>query len=98
MALERQNLLFGLVYLPWQFTHLRVLLSDAKGNGEAVKKGEEVACAALAKGLARSIHVRNLARNAATWGGLVGLTWMTAYWATLIPMWVNHVVVVLSSP
>ena len=48
------------------------------------------------KGLGRAIHVRNRATGAEVWGGLVGLTWMVAYWATLIPMWVNHVVEVLT--
>ena len=56
------QILFGLVYLPWQ-----------------------------------SIHVRNRTSDAAAWGGLVGLTWMASYWATLIPMWVNHVVGVFSA-
>ena len=27
-----------------------------------------------------------------SWGGVVGLTWMIAYWATLLPMWM-HVIV-----
>ncbi len=44
-----------------------------------------------------SFHLRNRARDADAWDGLVGLTWMVAYWATLIPMWVNHVVGVFSA-
>ncbi|MHC4342500.1 MAG: hypothetical protein ACYSX0_20080 [Planctomycetota bacterium] len=51
----------------------------------------------LAKGLAESIHARNQTSDADAWGGFIGLTWMAAYWATLLPMWLNHILGVLSS-
>lgn len=91
------NLLFGVVYLPWQFTHLRVLRSDARTGGETAEPGAGVTWKLLAKGLRESVHVRNRASDAEAWGGLVGLTWMVSYWAILIPMWVNHVVGVFSA-
>lgn len=91
------NLLFGLVYLPWQFIHLRVLRSDARRGEAAVEEGRGVTWKLLAKGLRQSIHVRNRASDAEAWGGLVGLVWMASYWATLVPIWVNHVVGVLSA-
>jgi hypothetical protein len=91
------NLFFGFVYLPWQFNHLRELRSDANGRGETVEPAPKLTWAMLGKGLDRSIHVRNRTTDAEAWGRLVGLTWMVAYWATLIPMWVNHVVGVLSA-
>jgi hypothetical protein len=92
------NLLFGLVYLPWQFIHLRALRSDARSGAEPTPPATRVTCALLAKGLGRSIHVRNRTSDAEAWGGLVGLTWMVSYWATLIPMWVNQVVEVFAAP
>jgi hypothetical protein len=49
----------------------------------------------VAMGLHQAVHIKNVRRDAASWGGLIGLTWMTAYWAALIPVWVNYVVVVL---
>ncbi len=79
------NLLFGAVYLPWQLLHLRALRRDA------------IAAGLVAGGLSRSIHERNRTSDATAWGGLIGLTWMVAYWATLIPMWVHQVVVVLAA-
>ena len=91
------NLFFGFVYLPWQFNHLRVLRSDARGRGAPVEQGPKLTWAMLAKGLDQSIHVRNRTTDGKAWGGFVGLTWMVAYWATLIPMWVNHVVGVLAT-
>jgi hypothetical protein len=30
------------------------------------------------------------------WGGLVGLVWMTGYFATLFPIWSNQIVAVFS--
>ncbi len=78
------NLLFGVVYLPWQFFHLRALRGEAGTGGDT------------ADGLRRSIRVRNRRTNADAWGGFIGLTWMASYWAILIPPWVHHVVEVFS--
>ena len=85
------SLLFGLFYLPWQLVHLRVQVSDAKRSADSPATEPS-----LAEGLRRSIRVRNPTSDAGAWGRLVGLTWMTGYWATLIPMWVNQVVLVFS--
>jgi len=85
------NLAFGALYLPWQCFHLRALLLDARAGGEAAKpravRGQE-----LAAGLRSSIEVRNRRTDGESWGGLVGLTWMVGYWATLIPGWVHLIV------
>jgi hypothetical protein len=91
------NLLFGVVYLPWQFIHLRALRSDARKRAETIEPDTGATWQLLAKGLSRCIHVRNRTSDAEAWGRLVGLTWMVSYWATLIPMWLNHVVGVLSA-
>jgi hypothetical protein len=91
------NLLFGSVYLPWQFIHVRALRSDARTGREPAEPGTGVTWKLLAKGLGQSIRVRNRTSDAEAWGRLVGLTWMASYWATLIPMWVNHVVGVFSA-
>ncbi len=90
------NLLFGVVYLPWQFIHVRVQRSDARRAGEPVERDSGDTGKLLGEGLGRSIRVRNRTSDAGAWGRLVGLTWMTGYWATLIPLWVNQVVVVFS--
>ena len=90
------NLLFGLIYLPWQFNHLRILHSDARSGGEKSESDMGVSRASLSEGLRESIHTRNRTSDAGAWGGFVGLTWMVSYWATLIPMWLNHVVGVFS--
>jgi hypothetical protein len=91
------NLLFGIVYLPWQFVHVSILRSDARRRGLTAQSGAKVTWTLLARGLRQSIHARNERSDAESWGGLVGLTWMASYWATLIPIWVHHVVAVFSA-
>jgi len=41
--------------------------------------------------------VRNPRTDAESWGGIVGVIWMTAYWATLLPMWVYYIVRMLAA-
>jgi hypothetical protein len=88
--LLKLNLVFGLVYLPWQFVHLRTLHADAKTGDET----EALTWKLLTRRLHESLHERNRSTDAESWGGLVGLTWMTAYWASLIPLWVHQVVMI----
>lgn len=97
-TLLQLNLLFGLVYLPWQTIHLRVLRADARRLDETPGANAPVTRQLLASQLHRSLHERKRATDAASWGGLVGLSWMTAYWAALIPVWVHHVVQVAATP
>jgi len=92
------NLLFGLFYLPWQFIHVWTLRADARKNGEGRATSMSVTWEQLADGLRRSIHELNRKTNAGAWGGLVGLVWMVAYWAAVIPLWVHKVVLVSSAP
>jgi len=81
------NLLFGAVYLPWQFLHLRMLRANAKRD--SVERGES--------GLLRAIHVRDRRTDAESWGGPIGLSWMIGYWATIIPAWVYAIVHLLAA-
>jgi len=85
------NLLFGVVYLPWQVIQLTTLRTNARRNTE--KKGP--GSSSILTGLKRAMRVKNRRTDSDSWGGLIGLTWMTAYWATLIPMWVYYIVKVL---
>lgn len=86
------NLLFGAVYLPWQFIHLRILRSDVRQKEREGMLQTNVTWNALARGLRKSIRVKNQTSEPQAWGGLVGIIWMTSYWATLIPMWVYLIV------
>jgi hypothetical protein len=89
------NVLFGIVYLPWQAMHLASLRAEARINGGKSGAGAPSISMQLATGLKRAALVKNRRTDADSWGGLIGLTWMTAYWATLIPMWVYYIVRVL---
>jgi len=83
------------VYLPWQVIHLASLRASARRNRGRTGAGSPSISIRLATGLKRAIRVRTRRTDADSWGGLIGLTWMTAYWATLIPMWVCYIVEVL---
>ncbi|MGH0033829.1 MAG: hypothetical protein ACQGVK_02235 [Myxococcota bacterium] len=90
------NLLFGAVYLPWQLLHLRSLWQDARKDAPPTTGGSPSGRERLADGLHRSLHEPNRRTDAESWGGWIGLSWMTAYWATLIPLWVHRIAVVFA--
>ena len=95
--LLKLNLLFGIVYLPWQALHLRSLLANARRSTARPQTGFVSIWSGLATRLKQAVLVKSRRTDADAWGGLIGLTWMTAYWATLIPIWVYYIVVVLAS-
>lgn len=90
-VLLRLNLLFGIVYLPWQAIHLATLHASAKRNSGRNGAGSSISMR-LAIGLKRAVWARTRRTDADSWGRFIGLTWMTCYWATLIPMWVYYIV------
>jgi len=90
-VLLQLNLLFGLVYLPWQGIHLATLRANARRTSGKTRAGST----SILSGLKRAVRVKNRRTDSDSWGGFIGLTWMTAYWATLIPMWVYYIVEVL---
>jgi hypothetical protein len=90
------NLLFGILYLPWQSIHLTSLRAEARKNRTKVRADLQSPGTILMNGLRRAVHVKNRRADAESWGGVIGLTWMTAYWATLIPMWTYYIVTALA--
>jgi hypothetical protein len=79
--LLQASLVFGAVYLPWQLLHLRMLRANAT----------QVSVAGTSHGLLHAIRVRHRRTDAKSWGGVVGLSWMAGYWATITPAWVYAV-------
>lgn len=75
---------FGAIYLPWQLLHLRALYAAARNSSTSGTS--------LHDGLRRALFVRNRRRDAGSWGGWIGLSWMAGYWAVLIPLWMNEIV------
>lgn len=80
------NLVFGVGYLPFQIINLAAVRTQAKKQSH---RRTPWTLEGLAAGLRRSIHVKNRRTDAESWGGIVGLVWMTGYWATLLPLWVS---------
>jgi hypothetical protein len=83
------SLAFGAIYLPWQYIHLGVLRADVKAGVPRFAGG-------LAYGLRRSIELKRRRTDAESWGGIVGLIWMAAYWAMVIPAWLYYIVAVFA--
>jgi hypothetical protein len=76
--------------LAWQILHLRSLRAEAR-DGEVRR-----AFVHRKDGLRDSIHQRSPRTESSAWGGVIGLTWMVVYWASLIPLWVYQVARVVS--
>jgi hypothetical protein len=91
------NLLFGVLYLPWQAVHLASLRADAIRNASVHKESLVPTSRRVADGLRRALQVKDSRTDADSWGGVIGLTWITAYWATLIPIWMYYIVNVLGT-
>jgi len=86
------NLLFGALYLPWQFFHLKALRSRAKYQKINEDMHTYISWSMLKKGLFKSIQVKNLTTHPEAWGGVIGMMWMIGYWATLIPAWLYLII------
>lgn len=82
------NLIFGAFYLPWQVLHLRAL----RANAQATNAPPEGDAAAPGNRLARLWRDMTPSTRATDWGGTIGIVWMTAYWALLIPPWIFVVI------
>lgn len=98
LILLQLSLGFGAVYLPWQGIHLNALRRNA-ANHQGVSDDDVAPLTSqlILGNLKRAYSQRNRSTDAGAWGGWVGLTWMTAYWASLIPLWVYVVVQVFAS-
>jgi hypothetical protein len=88
------NLVFGIPYLPFQVINLGAVRAQARREDVS---SPPLTRERLATGLGRSIRVKNPRTDAESWGGIVGLIWMTGYWATVLPAWVYYIVVALSA-
>ena len=86
------NLLFGAVYLPWQLINLRTLRLSAKNQEINENFNTNITLKILINGLYKSIQMKDLTTNSVAWGGVFGMIWMSAYWATLIPTWIYLIV------
>lgn len=82
------NLIFGIFYLPWQIMHLNTLKIRYDKNIIPLSVNWNT----ITTGLSRSIKLKNQASDKNSWGGLIGLTWMACYWATIIPFWLYYII------
>jgi len=85
------NILFGTFYLPWQLIHLKALLLRAKHQGINTLY-VSITSKSLIMGLKKSIQMKNQTTKSDAWGGAIGIMWMAAYWAILIPVWIYLII------
>jgi len=86
------NLLFGAGYIPWQIVKLRSLHSTALVQELNENNDNIISRLLIVDGLKESIRIKNQTADYKSWGGLSGMIWMTAYWATLLPVWVYLII------
>jgi len=91
-TLLQLNLLCALVYLPWQVVNLRALWARARRSEEGPEASPPLTRQLVASCLRRALYEHRRATDAESWGGLLGLSWMAGYWATLVPLWLYSVV------
>jgi len=82
------NLLFGVLYLPWQFFHLKSLQLRPMSQKINEDMHTGISWSLLKKGLIQSIQVKNLTTRPEAWGGVIGMTWMIGYFVAVIPVWI----------
>ncbi len=92
VLLLQLNLLFGVVYLPWQFIHLKALRLSVNHQEINEDLHAEMNWSLLKKSLYKSIQMKNQTTKPKDWGGVVGMTWMIGYWAALIHAWIYLIV------
>lgn len=87
------NLIFGFIYLPWQWFHLKSIKFriDNKIDDSIIYFNSKWDL--FKKGLFDSITVKKVSSNSHDWGGIIGMTWMVCYWVTLIPMWLYYIII-----
>jgi hypothetical protein len=102
-VLLQLNVLFCIVYVPSQIIHLNTLhlstlRASAKSDSGRTGADSPSILTRLGTGLKRAVRVKTRRTDADSWCGLIGLSWMTGYWGSLIPMWVYYIVEVLCPP
>ena len=91
MLLIQLNLVFGFIYLPWQFFHLKSIKSRSKLQ-QNKKTTSIMSWKILKTGLIESFQIKIISDESKYWGGMIGLTWMLCYWATMIPIWIYVII------
>ena len=89
------NLLFGAVYLPWQYFHLRYLYVDAQKKDQKGKITTSINWIMILQGFYRSITLKNQSTGLKDWGGVIGITWAISYWALIMPVWTYMIVLLV---
>ena len=86
------NIIFGILYLPWQVFHLKSILNRIKGNKDIQNQSMKFNVEKMKMEFNNSFHERKVTYEQSDWGGVVGIMWMYGYWILIIPIWVFYIV------
>lgn len=89
------NLIFGFIYLPWQYFHLKVQRLRAKNQEKNENMNVDINWSMLKRGICRSIQLKNITTHPNAWGGITGMSWMIGYWVFVIPVWIYFIVLTI---
>ena len=90
MFLIQLNLIFGIIYLPWQCFHLKNIKSRYQAM-QGNTKPQTISWKTLKRGLKKSIQTKKISCEVEDWGGFIGMTWMISYWG-IIPIWIYVII------
>ena len=86
------NIIIGFLYLLWQIIHLKSLWIKRKITSNKNNTKDNFTVNLILNGLNQSIYKMKKTTRTVDWGGIIGITWMTCYWATLIPFWIYLII------
>ncbi|MFL2900580.1 MAG: hypothetical protein ACJZ62_02650 [Candidatus Pelagibacterales bacterium] len=89
------NIIFGILYLPWQVFHLKSILDRIKGNNDIQNQSMQFNIEKMKIELNNAFHERKVSYEQSDWGRVVGIMWMYGYWILIIPIWVFYIVRVI---
>lgn len=82
------NIIFGLIYLPWQFVHLKSLFLEAYKSKNTVRY---INLELIKDNFKSALYLRNQSSDLALWGGSIGVSWMLGYWV-VISLWIYFII------
>ena len=89
------NIVFGVLYLPWQILHLKSITKRINSNPEIKAQEFIIDLSKIKYELKSSINDRKVSFDSNDWGGVVGMMWMYGYWILLIPVWMFYIILTI---
>ena len=89
------NIVFGILYLPWQVLHLKSITQRINSNSEIKAQEFKINSSKVMHEFKNSISDRKVSFDSKDWGGTVGMMWMYGYWILFIPTWMFYIILTI---